>query len=211
MQIVLSTALDDWYGYCHSNTDAERERSLLMYCTCLLLLRFINTNIKTELSIHPSVCPSVHLSTHPSIYLGSYPLFFLSPSCCWFIRVLIFWLERRRHYCELGNSCSNLRLVFLVWNEESMASFSSICSQLCPLALSLRISLQTARVQLILRLLHVGCRKTQENVYLFKFMARRQTEVLEREGRSEFSAANANGFKAGSKAEADLGVASSGS
>jgi hypothetical protein len=49
----------------------------------------------------------------------------------------------------------------------------------------------------------------QENVYLFEFMVKRQREVLERRARSEFSAANANGFQAASQAEADLGVASS--
>lgn len=37
----------------------------------------------------------------------------------------------------------------------------------------------------------------QENVFLFGFMARRKTEVLERRARTEFSAANANSLKAG--------------
>lgn len=37
----------------------------------------------------------------------------------------------------------------------------------------------------------------QENVFLFEFMVRRKTEVLERRARTEFSAANANSLKAG--------------
>lgn len=38
---------------------------------------------------------------------------------------------------------------------------------------------------------------TQESVFLFEFMVRRKTEVLERRARTEFSASNANSLKAG--------------
>jgi hypothetical protein len=64
------------------------------------------------------------------------------------------------------------------------------------MALSLPDISAGGKVQLILRMLHVGCRK--HKIYLFEFMVRRQTEVLEREGRSEFSTVNAKGSKAGS-------------
>lgn len=44
-----------------------REKSLLMYHTHLLLFRLTNTNIKSDLSIYPTSCPSILPSTHPSV------------------------------------------------------------------------------------------------------------------------------------------------